>query len=224
MLIDGQIPKPGTARAHTTRFVLREGRQTLRGEFNWIAFRYAQLWIWSPGPLDIHDAVLQSLSLPLGPAGHFRCNDDFLNRLDGICEHTLRLCAQDGIVDSSSREQQQWIGDGRFTAITLHHRFAVGVLHRRMIEQIGQGIDWLGTMVPRFPSGNMNVSPIPLYCLQWVLAFKDYQLLTGDNSLLNDWQLLIPTPLGITSCPSRCRRGGLIYTRFRAWHGWPAWR
>jgi hypothetical protein len=192
LLVEGRVPKPGNARVHTTRFMLREGRQTLRFAFNWIAFRFAQLWVWTPGPLEIHDAVLQRLALPLGPAGHFRCNDEFLNKLDGICEHTLRLCAQDGLLDSSSREQQQWIGDGRFTAITLHHRFAAGALHRRLIEQVGQGIDWLGTMVPRFPTGNVNVSPIPLYNLQWVLAFQDYELFTGDTTLLAGWRTLLP--------------------------------
>jgi hypothetical protein len=192
LLVGGRVPEPGNARVHTNRFILREGRQTLRLAFNWIAFRYAQLWIWAPQPMEIHDAVLQRLDLPMGPAGHFRCSDAFLNRLDGVCEHTLRLCSQDGVLDSSSREQQQWIGDGRFTAITLQHRFNAAVLHRRLIDQVGQGIDWMGSMVPRFPTGNVNVSPIPLYALQWVLAFQDYGRFTGDASLLADWRLMIP--------------------------------
>ena len=187
MLVNGVIPKPGSARVHTTRFILREGRQTLAVAFNWIAFRYAQLWAWTAQPLQIHGAVLRRLELPLGPGGHFACSDDFCNRLDAVCEHTLRLCAQDGILDSSSREQQQWIGDGRFTAISLHHRYAIGTLHRRLIEQVGQGLDWLGSMVPRYPTGNVNVSPIPLYALQWVLAFRDYHLFTGDAALLPAW-------------------------------------
>jgi len=191
-LVEGRVPKPGAARVHTNRFILREGRQKLEIAFNWIAFRFAQLWIWTSQPLTIHDAVLQQMVSPLSAAGHFKCSDEFLNKLDGICEHTLRLCSQDAIMDSSSRERQQWIGDGRFTAITLHHRFAAGVLHRRMIEQIGQGIDWLGTMVPRYPTGNNNVSPIPLYNLQWILAFKDYELFTGDTTLLADWLPLFP--------------------------------
>lgn len=190
--VAGRVPKPGAAQVHTNRFILREGRQKLEIAFNWIAFRYVQLWIWTAQPLEIHDAVLQRMVSPLGAAGHFKCNDEFLNKLDGICEHTLRLCSQDAIMDSSSRERQQWIGDGRFTAITLHHRFAAGALHRRMIEQIGQGIDWLGTMVPRYPTGNNNVSPIPLYNLQWILAFKDYELFTGDATLLADWLPLFP--------------------------------
>lgn len=186
-LVDDQLPQPGAARVHTTRFILREGKQTLAVAFNWIAFRFAQLWIWTPAELELRAVTLQQRLFPFGPAGHFRCDDALLNRLDTACEHTLRLCTQDGIVDSASREQQQWIGDGRYTAINLHHRFPIGVLHRRLIEQIGQGIDWMGSLVPRFPTGNLNVSPIPLYSLQWVLAFRDYAWFTGETDLVAAW-------------------------------------
>ncbi len=187
LTVEGIVPKPAAARVHTSRFVLAGGRDVVRVRFNWLAFRIAQLWVWSPEPVTIHSATLERMALPLGAGGHFRCDDEMLNRLDGICEHTLRLCSQDGILDSSSREQQQWIGDGRFTAVTLHHRFDVAVLHRRLIEQIGQGLDWLGAMVPRYPTGNVNVSPLPLYHLQWVLAFGDYEWFTGDRTLLPAW-------------------------------------
>lgn len=191
MLVGGRLPRPGSARVHASRYVLRAGRQRLEAAFNWIAFRVAQLWIWSDAPLTLHGVALRHLELPLGEAGRFACSEPFLNRLDAACEHTLRLCAQDGIVDSSSREQQQWIGDGRFTAITLQHRFQAGVLHRRLIEQVGQGVDWLGSLVPRFPTGNLNVAPIPLYSLQWVLAFRDYAWFTGDTRLAGDWLPLL---------------------------------
>lgn len=187
ILVDGQIPKPGSSRIHTTRFILKEGRQLLKIEFNWIAFRFAQLWIWSEKQIQIHDAVLRNLLLPLGKAGHFMCNDNYLNRLDEICEHTLRLCTQDGIVDSSSREQQQWIGDARFIVRILHHRFDIGVIHRRLLEQIGQGIDWMGSMSARYPTGNINITPIPLYNLHWILSIQEYEFYTGDNQLSLEW-------------------------------------
>jgi glycogen debranching enzyme len=42
-------------------------------------------------------------------------------------------------------------------------------------------------MVPRYPSGNRNVSPIPSYSLDWIGAFGDYRWYTGDDSLLETW-------------------------------------
>ncbi len=186
-LIQGCVPQPPQARVLTSRFLLRPGGQTLQVAFNWFAFRYAQIWVWSKEPFVLHRAWINTLAHPLPPVSGFDSEDKFLNGLDAACERTLRLCAQDGIVDSASREQQQWIGDARETALTLHHRFPVARLHRRLIEQIGQGMDWMGSLVPRYPSGNRNVSPIPFYSLQWIRSFEDYWWFTGDIALVENW-------------------------------------
>lgn len=186
-LIDGCVPKPPQARVLSARFILRDGRQTLETVFNWLAFRHAQLWIWSRESFVLHRAWMETLAYPFGRTEGFACDDPFLDDLDAACERTLRLCAQDGIVDSASREQQQWIGDARESAITLHHRFPAAALHRRLIEQIGQGLDWMGSLVPRYPSGNRNVSPIPFYNLQWIRSFEDYRWFTGDEELERGW-------------------------------------
>ncbi len=181
------IPKPEQARILTSRWILRGGRQTLEVAFNWLAFRHVQLWIWSAAPVTLHRAWVRTLYYPLPPVEGFTCDDPQLTRLDAICAHSIRLCCQDGIVDSPSREQQQWIGDARKTAIFNHHRWGDAKLHRNLIEQVGQGMDWTGSMVPRYPSGNRNVSPIPSFSLDWICAFEDLYQFTGDDSLLADW-------------------------------------
>jgi len=186
-LIHGCVPQPPQARVLTSRFILRSGDQTLQAVFNWFAFRYAQLWVWSKEPVVLRRAWINTLAHPLPPVSGFDSDDKFLNGLDAACERTLRLCAQDGIVDSASREQQQWVGDARETALTLHHRFPVARLHRRLVGQIGQGMDWMGSLVPRYPSGNRNVSPIPFYSLQWIRAFEDYWWFAGDKTFVVEW-------------------------------------
>ncbi len=186
-LIDQCVPQPPQARVLTSRFLLRGGEQTLETAFNWLAFRHVQLWIWSPEPFVLRRAWINTLAYPLPSVPGFESSEEFLNQLDVACERTLRLCAQDGIVDSASREQQQWIGDARETALMLHHRFPCAPLHRRLIEQIGQGLDWMGSLVPRYPSGHRNVSPIPFYNLQWIRAFEDYWWFTGDKSPIEQW-------------------------------------
>nr|HRJ74073.1 family 78 glycoside hydrolase catalytic domain [Terrimicrobiaceae bacterium] len=186
-LIGGSVPKPPQARVLSARFILRDGRQTLETVFNWLAFRHAQLWIWSRESFVLHRAWMETLAYPFEHTEGFASDDPLLDDLDAACERTLRLCAQDGIVDSASREQQQWIGDARESAITLHHRFPAGALHRRLIEQIGQGLDWMGSLVPRYPSGNRNVSPIPFYNLQWIRSFADYWWFTGAENLERAW-------------------------------------
>ncbi|AHF91793.1 alpha-L-rhamnosidase [Opitutaceae bacterium TAV5] len=181
------IPKPEQARILAGRWILCGGRQTLEVAFNWLAFRHVQLWIWSAAPVTLHRAWVRTLYYPLPQVEGFTCSDPLLTRLDAICEHSIRLCCQDGIVDSPSREQQQWIGDARKTAVFNHHRWSDAKLHRNLVGQIGQGMDWAGSMVPRYPSGNRNVSPIPSYSLDWICIFEDLYQFTGDDSLLPEW-------------------------------------
>lgn len=186
-LIQAVIPKPQAAKILTSRWILREGRQTLSAVFNWLAFRHAQLWIWTDKPLTVTRAWVETARYPLPPVEGFVCSDESLTRLDAICDHSIRLCFQDAIVDSPSREQQQWMGDARKTAVFNHHRWGDRHLHRQLIEQIGQGMDWSGSMVPRYPSGNRNVTPIPSYDLDWICAFQDYFWFTGEDDLLQKW-------------------------------------
>ena len=186
-IVGGIIPEPKQARILTSRWVLRDGRQTLEVAFNWLALRYVQLWIWSPAPVTIHRAWMRTLYYPLPEVDGFHCNLEPLTRLDAISTHTVKLCFQDAIVDGSSREQQQWMGDARKTAVFNHYRWGDRHLHRQLIEQIGQGMDWMGSMVPRYPSGNRNVSPIPSYSLDWICAFDDYHWFTGEDDLLATW-------------------------------------
>ncbi|NQU42356.1 family 78 glycoside hydrolase catalytic domain [bacterium] len=187
VLAEGIVPKPGAARILSDRFIVGPDQKRLAVAFNWKAFRYAQLWIWSEKPVTLHRGWMHTLYYPLPDVPRFECDDAFLTKLDENCDRTLRLCMQDAYVDSSSREQQQWIGDGRKQALMNHYRFGDAKLHHRIIEQIGQGMDWMGSMVPRYPSGNVNVSPIPAYDLDWVCAFDEYYWFTGDDSMLEPW-------------------------------------
>lgn len=188
ILVDGIIPRPdGIPRMQQDRFILREGRQFAEVALNARVFRYAQLWIWSEKPVTVHQAWIDTINYPLPNVPAFKCNDPVLEQIDSICEATLQLCMKDGYIDSFSREQQQWIGDGRKQAVFNHYRFGDKHLHRQLIEQIGQGQDWNGTVCPRYPAGNRNVNPIPAYCLDWVCAFEEYYLYTGDDSLLYEW-------------------------------------
>lgn len=187
-LVDGVVPRPeGPPRMQQDRFILRAGRQLAEVALNARAFRYAQLWVWSENPVTLHKAWVDTINYPRSQVPSFQCDDPDLVKIDAISEATLRLCMKDGYVDSFSREQQQWIGDGRKQAVFNHYRFGDAHLHRQLIEQIGQGQDWNGTVCPRFPAGNRNVNPIPSYCLDWVCAFDEYYQFTGDGSLLREW-------------------------------------
>lgn len=170
------------------RFILREGRNMLEIAFGWKAFRYVQFRVRNPqGPVIFHKVGMRTRKYPLARTAEFACSDNRLNALWDISVRTLRLCMQDGFLDSSSREQQQWMGDGRWQAVINACYSGDHRLHRKLLEQIGQSQDCTGMTKSRYPDGHENFPPIPSFCLAWVSSFADYLDNTGDLSLVKKW-------------------------------------
>ena len=170
------------------RFILREGRNRLEVAFGWKAFRYVLLIVHpSPGKPVIHEVSILTREYPFKQTGNFSSSDPELNAIFEICKHTARICAQDAFVDSPSREQQQWIGDGRWTALVYFHLTGDSRLYRRMLVQIGQSQDYTGMIKPRHPDDHNNIPPIPAFALSWIAAFYEYYLHTGDLQTPGEW-------------------------------------
>ena len=167
------------------RFILKEGKNSFEVAFGWKAFQYALLII--RGNATVLSAEIISRRYPLKCVERFACSDDKLMKILDIGEHTLRLCMQDGFLDSSSREQQQWIGDGRWQALVAYRLSSDSRLQKNLLEQIGQSQNWTGMIKPRHPDAHDNLQPIPSFALAWVSAFNDYVLYTGDLSIVKDW-------------------------------------
>ncbi len=165
-------------------FILNEGGNDLEVAFAWKGFRYAQLIIRHPAsasaPLTLRRAAMRARMYPANQYGQVCTPDAFQQNLHAICAHALRGCMQDGFIDSPSREQQQWMGDGRWQAIYNYYLSGDPRLHRRLLYQIAYSQDAEGLTKSRYPDGHENWSPIPSYCLAWVTSFDDYHRFTGD--------------------------------------------
>ncbi|MBM7564063.1 hypothetical protein JOC55_000995 [Paenibacillus sacheonensis] len=171
------------------RFILAEGRQQLEVRFGWKACRYVQFRIRHADgrPICLHRVGIRTRRYPIGQPAVFRCSDPKLQRIWEIAEHTVRICMQDAFVDSPSREQQQWMGDGRWQALYQTMYSGDGRLHRKLLEQIGQSQDWQGMTAQRYPDGHHNYPPIPSFCLHWISSFGEYVSAYGDDGLLAEW-------------------------------------
>lgn len=170
------------------RFVLREGDNEFEVAFGWKACRYLTLVIHSDDDgVIIQQVGLRSREYPFTEAGRFETTDVGINRIFSICQHTARICAQDAFVDSPGREQQQWIGDGRWTALTYYHLTGSTELYRKMLRQLGQSQDFTGMIRPRHPDDHNNIPPIPAFSLSWISAFYEFFLHTGDLDLVQEW-------------------------------------
>ncbi|MEF3312249.1 family 78 glycoside hydrolase catalytic domain [Paenibacillus sp. GYB004] len=170
------------------RFVLAGGRNELELAFGWKAFRYVQIRVRNhKGPLTFHRVGIRTRYYPASRTSGFACPDHELERIWTISAHTLRCCMQDGFLDSSSREQQQWMGDGRVQSIYNYYFTGDSRLHAKLLMQIGQSQDESGMTKSRYPDGHHNFPPIPSFCLQWICSFSDYEFYTADNSKVAEW-------------------------------------
>ncbi|MFD0669958.1 family 78 glycoside hydrolase catalytic domain [Cohnella sp. GCM10027633] len=170
------------------RFVLAEGRNRLENAFAWRAFRYVQFRVrGANGPVAFHRVGMRTRRYPMARTASMHSGDDRLNGIWDISVRTLRICMQDGFLDSSSREQQQWMGDGRWQAVFNAYLSGDSRLHRKLLEQIGQSQDWQGMTKARYPDGHHNYPPIPSFCLAWISAFADYRTYAGDDGFVRAW-------------------------------------
>lgn len=183
-LFDGKPRFDGISYRPISRFILKQGENRLPVFFAYEAFRYIALIVRQKAELTINSVSVLTREYPFEAKAAFSCDNTEMNRLWDISTHTLEICLQDGYLDSPSREQQQWMGDGRYQAIMNYYYSGDSKMAEKLLLQIAQSQDHEGMTASRYPDGNHNLPPIPSYCLQWLCAFSDYYRFTGKNRLI----------------------------------------
>lgn len=177
--------QPHNSRVAADRFILRRGENSCEVSFGWKGFRYAQLRVWSARPVVLQSVSVKTVGYPISERGDFRCSDRQLDELIAMSDRTVRLCMQDGHLDSPSREQQQWMDCWR-QALAAAYYFNDTKLWRRLLAQIAQSQASSGALFPRHPGRHENISVIPLFALYWVHSLAEYLRYTGDDGMLAD--------------------------------------
>lgn len=175
------------------RLVVGAGITHWEISFGWKAFRYVQIRFRNQvGNIEIHRVQVRHRWANLPQRGSFSCPDENLNKIWEISSHTLRISQQDGFLDSPSREQQQWVGDGRWQAlysqvISRDHR-----LHRQLVRLFIRSQDFQGLTTSRYPDGHHNYPPIPSFCLHGICSTREYLDATGDTGVVAEiWPNLV---------------------------------
>ncbi len=176
-----------------TRFVLKDGENTLETKFNYEAFRYVYVFFRNyVGDIELNDVGIITRTYPADEVSSFETDNHILQKIWDISTHTLTLSMQDGFLDSPSREQQQWMGDGRFQAIMNYYYSGDCRMHEKLLLQIAQSQDFEGMTCSRYPDANHNWPPIPSFCLQWICSFGDYYAFTRKTALISSlWNSVI---------------------------------
>lgn len=169
------------------RFILAEGRNQLEVAFGWKGFRFVQLLIRNPnGPVHFQRIGIRTRQYPFKVQGMVQTPDAFQQNLFQVCARTVEICMQDAFVDLH-REQQQWMGDGRWHAVYNYYLGGDPRMHRKLLAQIAQSQDAEGLTKSRYPDGQEHFAPIPAFCLMWVASFLDYYKFTGSLEPARDW-------------------------------------
>jgi alpha-L-rhamnosidase len=183
LLENGRVV-PNRAGVHyADRYICRDGDQ----EYNLFtprAFRYVQVDVHPAKPGDI--VVLGEFeqnyaTYPVEYKGSFECSDDTLNRIWKLGRYTVQQCMEDAYTDCPWRERGQWWGDARAEAFTTYYAFGDARLIRKAILQVSQG-QWAEGITPGVWPASFN-TPLPDFCLIWVMTIDDYTRFTGDMSL-----------------------------------------
>ncbi|MCU0795793.1 MAG: hypothetical protein MUF31_07630 [Akkermansiaceae bacterium] len=121
--------------------------------------------------------------------GHFRCDNDFLNRLVAKCERTLYINMRDTFFDCPDRERAAWWGDIVIQLAQVFRTFDTRshALIRKCMYNLANWQRPSKTMFSPIPAGNWD-KELPQQMLASIgqYGFWTYYLHTGDKEALND--------------------------------------
>lgn len=112
----------------------------------------------------------------------FKCDDPFFNRLDAMCDHTVRHCAADTFVDCPWREQAFWINDLEVAARYYFLLSADPALIEHILLVALDGRKKYHWMPAVYPAGDsMPFLSIPAI---WVIVLYDLYLHCGKSPFI----------------------------------------
>jgi len=119
---------------YSIQYICRKGKQKYIS-FLWSGFRYLHFVIRSQtNNVKITHIACTAKAAPIKPIVKLNSDDSELQRIFDMCMYTLRISAQEHLVDCPTREQLQYWGDGVFIAQGLWQAFGEDAYLRWFLE------------------------------------------------------------------------------------------
>jgi hypothetical protein len=170
---------------YVARYFTRAGRQTWT-LWGWHGFRFLELrFSDSSGPVSFRaDVVLSTAALRHD--GALETPNEALNRLWGMGAYTWQLSTLDGTMDTPTREQREWVGDGEVQLLV--NSVANGNLDigRKFLLDVARDQRQDGAIPSVVAHGYADTWVIDDYMFSFVNAAHRYYLETGDRKLLEE--------------------------------------
>ncbi|OLS37237.1 family 78 glycoside hydrolase catalytic domain [Bacillus sp. MRMR6] len=169
---------------NSLRYVARDGRQVYRS-FIPRGFRYMLLTIRNLNkPCKIYRVKVDVTTFPTGNVGAFQSSDYQLNQIWEISKHTIRMCAQDTIIDCPAYEQALWTGDSYNISLMNYYTFGNYDLVRRCLKLISKSVYRSPLPESHIPSGWQNV--LTAWSILWMMACREYYRFSGDLDFIKE--------------------------------------
>lgn len=175
-----------TANEILAEYVTREGEQ----EFETPAWMSGHAVVYEiPSGIDILGLKYRESGYLTEFTGHFRCDNDFLNRLVTKCERTLYINMRDTFFDCPDRERAAWWGDIVIQLGQVFRTFDTQshALIRKCMYNLANWQRPSKTLFSPIPAGNWD-KELPQQMLASIgqYGFWTYYLHTGDKQAISD--------------------------------------
>jgi alpha-L-rhamnosidase len=169
---------------NSLRYVSKNGRQVFRS-FIPRGFRYMMLTIRNlQAPCKMYYVNVHAATFPTGNVGGFSSSDYLLNQIWDISTHTIRMCAQDTIIDCPAYEQALWTGDSYNISLMNYYAFGNYDLVKRCLRLISKSVYRSKLPESHVPSGWQNV--LTAWSILWVMACREYYRYTADLDFIKE--------------------------------------
>ncbi|MEH7414883.1 family 78 glycoside hydrolase catalytic domain [Neobacillus drentensis] len=169
---------------NSLRYIAKEGRQIYRS-FIPRGFRFMLLTIRNlKTPCKIFNIKVDVTTFPTGNVGTFSSSDYLLNQIWEISKHTVRMCAQDTIIDCPAYEQALWTGDSYNISLMNYYTFGNYDLVKRCLRIISKSVYRSPLPESHVPSGWQNV--LTAWSIMWMMACREYYRYTGDIEFIKE--------------------------------------
>ena len=169
---------------NSLRYFANKGRQVYRSVIP-RGFRYMLLTIRNLKiPCKIFSMKVDVTTFPTGNIGLFSSSDYQLNQIWEISKHTVRMCAQDTIIDCPAYEQALWTGDSYNISLMNYYTFGNYDLVKRCLRLISKSVYRSPLPESHVPSGWQNV--LTAWSILWMKACHEYYRYTGDIEYIKE--------------------------------------
>ncbi len=175
----------------TDRFRLRRGSQ-MAETFALRGGRYVLFQLTGPtGPAVRFRFHARVAEYPLALSRPLTASDPLLAGILTLCEETFRACLLDGFIDSTWRENSQWVGDALPQALIMASMSDDLRPLRRVIEMAAQGA-YPDGVLPSVLPGEVHAYTVVDYNFIWVELLSLYWKLSGDQDFVTAmWPALV---------------------------------